>query len=107
MASIVRVDENELPWADYTGVAPGLVRFKTIAGRGDAAPPTTFVEYAPGHEDGVHSHDEGEVFVITAGEVTVGETVNGPGTIVYIPSGVEYSMRSGDDGVRFFRIVVP
>jgi mannose-6-phosphate isomerase-like protein (cupin superfamily) len=107
MASIVRMDEQELPWADYTEVGPGKIRFKTISPRGEAPPPMQYIEYAPGHADGVHSHDESEVFVITAGEVSVGGTVNGPGAVVYIPKGVEYAMRSGDEGVRFFRIVVP
>jgi hypothetical protein len=39
--------------------------------------------------------------------VILGDTVNGPGTVVYIPSGVEYAMRGGDVGARFLRIVVP
>jgi len=107
MAAIVRVDEHDLPWAEFEGTAPGQIRFKTISPRGGEAPPVQYVEYAPGHADGVHSHDEGEVFFITAGEVSVGGTVSGPGTVIYIPPGVEYAMRGGDEGVRFFRIVVP
>ncbi len=66
-----------------------------------------YVEYAPGHADSVHSHDEGEVFLITAGSVSVGDEVSGPGSIIYIPPGVEYAMQGGDEGVRFFRMVVP
>jgi quercetin dioxygenase-like cupin family protein len=107
MASIVRVDEKELPWADFDAYAPGQVRYKTISPRGGSAPPMQYVEYAPGHEDGMHSHEEGEVFVITAGEVVLGDTVNGPGSVVYIPRDTEYALRCGEAGVRFFRIVVP
>jgi quercetin dioxygenase-like cupin family protein len=106
MASIVRVDEKDLPWAEFEGTPPGRIRFKTINPRGGAAPPVQYVEYAPGHADRVHSHDEGEVFFITAGEVSVGGTVSGPGSVIYVPPGVEYAMRGGDEGVRFFRIVV-
>ena len=105
MGSIVRVHERDLPWAEYDGTPPGRVRYKTINPRGGEAPPVQYVEYAPGHADGVHSHDEGEVFFITAGEVSVGGEVSGPGSVIYIPAGVEYAMRGGDEGVRFFRIV--
>jgi hypothetical protein len=42
-----------------------------------------------------------------AGTIVVGDTVSGPGTVVYIPSGVEYAMQGGDVGARFLRIVVP
>ena len=105
MAAIVRVDEHDLPWSDYTGSPVGQVRFKAITPRGSGAPPVQYVEYAPGHHDGVHSHEEDEVFFITAGEVRVGDTVNGPGSVVYIPRATEYAMLAGADGVRFFRIV--
>ena len=107
MASIVRVDEKDLPWVEYTGTPPGRVRVKAITPRDGAAPPVQYVEYAPGHSDNVHSHDEGEVFFITAGSVTVGDVVSGPGSVIYIPPGLEYAMQGGDEGVRFFRIVVP
>jgi quercetin dioxygenase-like cupin family protein len=104
VTSILRVDEAEIPWSDYE---PGEIRVKMISGHDGPAPPMQYVEYAPGHSDNVHSHGEGEVFVVMAGEVILGDTVNGPGTIVYIPSGVEYAMRGGDIGARFLRIVVP
>jgi quercetin dioxygenase-like cupin family protein len=107
MASIVRVDEKDLPWVEYTGTPPGSVRVKAMTQREGSAPPMQYVEYAPGHADGMHSHEEGEVFFITAGEVSIGGTVSGPGTVIYIPPGVEYAMRGGDEGVRFLRVVVP
>jgi quercetin dioxygenase-like cupin family protein len=107
MASIERVDENDLPWVEYTGTPPGQVRVKAMTPRGGAAPPVQYVEYAPGHADNMHSHDEGEVFFITAGSVSIGGTVSGPGSVIYIPPGVEYAMEGGSEGVRFFRIVVP
>jgi len=103
VASIVRVDEAELPWSDYE---PGQIRVKLISGRDGPAPPMQYVEYAPGHADHVHSHTEGEVFVVMAGTVIVGDTVSGPGTVVYVPRGVEYALRGGDTGARFLRIVV-
>ena len=105
MEAIVRVDEHDLPWADYTGAAPGRVRVKAITPRGSGAPPVQYVEYAPGHRDGLHRHDEDEVFLITAGEVSIGDAVNGPGSMVFIPRHTEYEMCAGTDGVRFFRVV--
>ena len=105
MAAIVRVDEHDLPWADYTGTAPGIVRFKALTPHGSGAPSVVYVDYAPGHRDGVHRHDEDEVFLVTDGEVAIGDTVNGPGSMVFIPRDTEYEMFAGAEGVRFFRIV--
>ena len=105
MAAIVRVDEHDLPWVEYTGAAPGCVRVKAITPRGSGAPPVQYVEYAPGHRDGVHSHDEDEVFLIMAGDVRIGESVNGQGSMVFIPRHTEYEMCAGSEGVRFFRVV--
>ena len=104
MASIVTVDQAELPWSDYE---PGEIRVKMLSGRDGPAPPMQYVEYAPGHSDNLHSHTEGEVFVVMAGTVVLDGTEHGPGAVVYIPSGVEYAMRGGDTGARFLRIVVP
>jgi len=106
MGSIVQVSEKDLPWLEYDGAPPGHVRVKPITPRGSEAPPVQYVTYAAGHSDRTHSHDEAEVFFITAGAVTVDGVVSGPGSVIYIPPGVEYAMVGGDEGVTFFRIVV-
>ena len=87
MAAIVRVDEHDLPWAEYAAAGPGRVRVKAITPRGSGAPPVQYVEYAPGHQDGVHSHDEDEVFLITAGAVA--------GTFAAIYWANQYAVRTG------------
>ena len=111
MGSIVHIDTGGIPWADYAvddRAGPPPVRVKALSQRsGGGTPPMQYVEYAPGHADRVHSHDEGEVFIVTAGELRLGDRVSGPGSVVYIPKGTEYAMQSGDDGLTFYRIVVP
>jgi quercetin dioxygenase-like cupin family protein len=67
-----------------------------------------FVEYAPGHSDHVHRHDEGEVFLVTEGELWLDdETRHGPGSVMYIPPDTDYAVRAGAEGARYYRIVVP
>ena len=73
----------------------------------DTATRVQYIEYAPDHADPVHRHDEGEVFIVTEGELWVDETRNGPGCIVCIPRNTDYAVRSGTQGARFFRVVVP
>ena len=73
----------------------------------DTATRVQFIEYAPDHSDPVHRHDEGEVFVITEGELWVNDARNGPGSIICIPRSTDYAVRSGAEGARFFRVVVP
>jgi len=111
MTSITRVAEDEIAWADYvergSAGAPSGVRFKALTARDSDAPPMQYVEYAPGHADPVHRHDTGEVFVVTEGAFRLDDTVSGPGAVVYVPRDTDYALVAGDDGVRFFRIVVP
>ena len=111
MGSIFQVDEKDIPWAEFRDDAAGQgsprIRFKALNARHDDVPPMQYVEYPPGHEDPVHSHETGEVFIVTAGEFHLAGISSGAGAAVYVPRGTEYSLRSGDEGVRFFRIVVP
>ena len=57
----------------------------------------------------MHSHDTGEWLIVTAGELRMddGEAVSGPGSAVYVPKDTPYAIHSGEQGVRFFRIVAP
>jgi quercetin dioxygenase-like cupin family protein len=109
-AGIVRVDEHDLPWFEYRteaeGDAPAPVRVKALTREHPGAPPVQFVEYSPGHTDPVHHHDTGEVMVIVEGELWLDGTASGAGSVVYIARDVDYALRAGDAGARFFRIVV-
>ena len=111
MTSIIQVAEDKMAWAEYleggSDGAPSGVRFKALTPRGTGAPPMQYVEYAAGHADHVHRHDTGEVFIVTEGTFSVDDTVSGPGAVVYVPKDTDYALVAGDDGVRFFRIVVP
>ena len=84
------------------------IRVKALTyGAGDKVPPIQYVEYAPGHSDEVHRHDTGEVLIVTDGELWLDDAGNGPGSIVFIAADTDYAVRGGDEGVRFFRVVVP
>ena len=110
MGVIFRVDENDLPWAEYEDAAGGHgrahIRYKALTMHEPSVPAVQYVEYAPGHADPVHSHKTGEVLIVTAGELWLDDARSGPGSIVFIPRNTEYSVRGGDEGARFFRVVV-
>ena len=108
MNTIFHADQGELPWSHYGGAdGDGKIRFKALTEGVDTATRVQFIEYAPDHSDPVHQHDECEVFVITEGELWVNDALNGPGSIICIPRGTDYAVRSGAEGARFFRVVVP
>ena len=111
MREIFQVDEHDIPWSDYGDVAENQtrasIRFKALTFPRNDVPSMQYVDYAPGHEDPVHSHDTGEVMIIIAGSLQLGETTSGPGSAVFVPRDTKYAIRAGDDGVRYFRIVVP
>jgi hypothetical protein len=99
------VNENDLPWAMYDDKRE--VRYKALTSNAEGVPPMQYIEYAPGHTDPVHSHETGEVMIVMAGELCLGDVTTGPGGVVFVLGGTEYAVRSGIQGVRFFRVVVP
>jgi mannose-6-phosphate isomerase-like protein (cupin superfamily) len=117
MASIFQVDENDVPWVDYRDgndkTSGATIRFKALSRLGSEVPSMQFVEYPPDYSDAVHSHDNGEWFIVTAGSLRMtdahgdGQPMCGAGTAVYVPKDTPYAVHSGDQGVRYFRIVVP
>ncbi len=106
MDGIFQIDEHDLPWAEYDSGGEVPIRFKALTADTAGVPPVQYVEYPPRHTDPVHKHSTGEVVVVTSGELWVGETRNGAGSVLFVAKGTDYAFRSGDDGARFFRIVV-
>jgi quercetin dioxygenase-like cupin family protein len=110
MEEIFQINHHDLPWSDYAGPTEAsgdaAVRFKAVTAGASGIPGVTYVEYAPGHTDPVHSHKTGEFFIVTDGELWLDGTPNGPGSVVFVPRGTEYAARAGDQGSRFYRIVV-
>jgi quercetin dioxygenase-like cupin family protein len=110
VGAIFRVNENDIAWSEYApsgagnGQAP--IRFKALTMHEAEVPPAQYVEYASGHADPMHSHETGEFLVVTAGTLWLEGEESGPGSIIFIPRDTEYSVRGGDEGVRFFRVVV-
>jgi len=105
VAEIFCVDEHDMPWIEYDQI-PGI-RVKPLTGTVDTSTRVQYVEYPPEHSDSMHRHDEGEVFVVMEGELWLDDARYGPGSILCIPRDADYAVRSGPDGARYFRVVVP
>jgi quercetin dioxygenase-like cupin family protein len=102
LTAIFRINEQDVPWFEYDAA----IRVKALTRNVPGVPPVQFVEYAPGHTDPVHRHDTDEFFIVTEGELFLDDALNGPGSVVFIPRHTEYAVRAGDEGVRYFRVVV-
>ena len=120
MASIFQINEADVPWTAYRDGKPvegdatevdDAIRFKALSLLGTDVPSMQYVDYPPLYVDPVHSHDTSEWFIITAGALRLGdgpdEPVSGEGSAVFIPKNTPYAVHACDDGVRYFRIVVP
>jgi quercetin dioxygenase-like cupin family protein len=111
MGEIFHVDEHDIPWSEYDEAgesqARASIRYKPLTFPRTDVPSMQYIDYAPGHEDPVHSHDTGEVMIVIAGSLQLGDTTSGPGSAVYVPRDTAYAIRAGAEGVRYFRIVVP
>jgi quercetin dioxygenase-like cupin family protein len=108
MATIFTVDQGALPWSVYhSDGAPSAIRFKALTPETPGIPPMQFIEYGPGQADPVHHHDTGEVFIVTEGELWVGDDRVPPGGVIFIPAYTDDAVRAGDEVTRYFRIVVP
>jgi quercetin dioxygenase-like cupin family protein len=110
MAEIFHIDEHELPWIDVDddpNAEIGKIRVKPLTAGVTTATRVQYIEYAPDYLDPMHSHAEGEVFIVDQGELWLDDARNGPGSILCIPRDAPYAVRSGPEGARFFRVVVP
>jgi hypothetical protein len=58
----------------------------------------------PGRTAPTHSHGQDEVFYVLQGEMVLGESRCGPGTVIYIERGTEYGFTAGPEGVRFLNV---
>lgn len=108
LAVVFCIDEHDVPWVDIdrgTGDGDGI-RVKSLTHGVETATRVQYIEYPPDHVDPRHRHDEGEVFVVTDGELWLDGVRYGPGSILCIPRDVDYSVRSGPHGARYFRVVV-
>jgi quercetin dioxygenase-like cupin family protein len=107
MHGVFHVDPADLEWAAYAGAnGRGKIRFKALTAGIETFTRVQYIEYAPDHSDPVHRHPEGEVFIVTDGELWVEGVRSGPGSVLCIPRDTDYAVRSGSQGARFFRVVV-
>jgi hypothetical protein len=104
---IFSADQADLEWSTYaTPVGQEPIRFKALTQGAETFTRVQYIAYPPDHGDPVHRHEEGEVFIVTAGELWLDGRRNGPGSVVCIPAGTDYAVRSGSQGATFFRVVV-
>jgi quercetin dioxygenase-like cupin family protein len=108
---IFHVNENDVPWMEYedAGRSNGHahVRVKALTTNDPGVPPVQYVEYAPGHTDPTHSHKTDEFFIVTDGSLWLDDVESAAGSVVFVPRDTKYAVRGGDQGVRYFRVVVP
>jgi quercetin dioxygenase-like cupin family protein len=75
---------------------------------GDNVPTVLIAEFDPGHRQEAHSHPTSEVLYILRGEVTIGATTSGAGTMVFVERDTTYGpLTAGPKGVRFLRVEIP
>jgi quercetin dioxygenase-like cupin family protein len=109
VAEIFCIDQHDVPWVDYER-SPGAgngIRVKALTASVDTSTRVQYIEYPPDHADPVHRHDEGEVFIVTDGELWLDNARYRSGSILCIPPDVDYAVRSGPHGARYFRVVIP
>jgi hypothetical protein len=96
---------QEVPTAWEGKAAPGRpgVRFKSFTSPAPEVPNGQLIEYEAGHAEGEHSHEEGELYYLLTGDLTILNLPVDPGTIVYIPAGTRYANRTVG-GCSFLRL---
>ena len=108
--SITVIDLSEREWQDVPATWAGKVpsgepdvRFKSFTIGSAAVPGGQLIEFEPGHVEAEHSHDEGELFYVLAGDLSIQDLAVGPGALVYVAGGTKYSNRT-QGGCSFLRL---
>jgi quercetin dioxygenase-like cupin family protein len=90
-------------WAGKAGPGEPKVRFKAFTTGDSGMPNGQLIEYEAGHTEAEHSHDEGELYYMLTGDLTIQSLSVGPGVLVCISAGTRYSNRT-EDGCSFIRL---
>lgn len=91
-------------WAGKVAEGQPDVRFKFFSTGSRSLPTGQLIDYQPGHVEERHSHEEGEIYYMLDGELTIGDDVLKPGMLVHIEAGTEYGPSSTKVGCRFLRL---
>ena len=106
MSKAVIMHIDEAPWIRKRESPPGDTRQRgsQLIGDLEKGPWIYINSSAPGFVADAHIHSQNEVIYILEGEMTVGDTLCGPGTIVSVEKDTEYGFTAGPEGVRFLNI---
>jgi quercetin dioxygenase-like cupin family protein len=101
--SAVQWQDVPATWAGKAASGQPKVRFKAFTTGDPGVPNGQLIEYEAGHVEAEHSHEEGELYYLLPGDLTVQEVSVGPGMLVCISAGTRYSNRT-QDGCSFIRL---
>lgn len=101
--SAVQWQDVPATWAGKAASGQPKVRFKAFTTGDPGVPDGQLIEYEAGHVEAEHSHEEGELYYLLTGDLTVQEVSVGPGMLVCISAGTRYSNRT-QDGCSFIRL---
>lgn len=103
MSKIVITNVEDAPWFRKTE-RDGFDTGAQLVGDKEDDVVTWIMNMGPGFKTALHSHSEDEIIYIVDGEITFGDQVLGPRSIVRIPKGEKYQWTAGESGVRFLNI---
>ena len=92
---------DEAPW---TQGSPNRNIGQQMIGDREKGPWVYVITHPAGKVANPHSHSQDEVIYIQDGEITVGDRICGPGTVIFIEQDTEYGFTVGKQGARFLNI---
>ena len=94
---------DEAPWV-HGGPSQTGTFGEQLIGDLEKGPWVLVLSIEPGHTSAPHSHDRDETIYILEGEMTFGDRLCGPGTVIHLEKETEYGFTSGPLGVRFLNV---
>ena len=104
-ALVMHIDEA--PWIGWGGSAPDAIDGfgQQLIGDAEKGPWIYLINVrTPNFTVDAHSHSEDEVIYIVEGQLTVGDRVCTPGTVIFFEKETDYGFTTGPEGVRFMNI---
>lgn len=101
MSGSVIMDIHDAPWVHGGPNFQDAEYNQQSVGSREFGPWISIITVGPESLAPAHKHSEDEVIFVVDGELSIGDRLCGPGTVIFVGKDTEYGFVTGSEGVKF------